>query len=395
MSKLPYFVAILSFFLSPAIQGEISPDSVHSDYAKGTLENAANACKSIQSLTYDFTYEGVGSLAGHFTGKVRLLKSDSPGAGFIWIEMAVPEVHGGVQSPKRLTIATNAKMIQSIDERRRTLSQGSIATSGHLLSYAYYGVLFQFLQPNPFEIELKGPLQNAGTQKINGVLCDVIKAENNSFGGADVWWYLGREDKMPHAQKWVATQPGVQGEFLFRISNLATNTKLTEQNFHLTAPEGYKFIDEDNRKIAVGERAPDWVLSAQSGTKVHLSDLEGTVVVLDFWASWCPPCWTFMPILENLRKQYADKKVLFFGVSAWESPDIDPITYAQEKGIGYKILLHGEEIASQYKIFGLPALFVIDAKGNFAYLQNPVASNPEEVSKELVAAIANALQKSS
>lgn len=356
------------------------------------LEQARDAAKAVKTVNYRFTYEGTGSLAGTFEGSVKLKKDKVPTGGLLWISMNVPETHGVPGPTHRLVIATDGKVIQAIDERKKTFSFGSPGPhSIHLLSYAYYGVLFQFLQPEPFAPELAGPIQSAGKATIHGVSCDVIKATNNSFGGADVWWYIGEEDKLPHAQKWVVTQEGVSGSFSFQMQDLRTNNPMSAADFTITPPGDYNRINEDDRKIAVGEPAPNWLLRTAMGQSVQLSELEGNIVVMDVWASWCPPCWRLMPIIEDLTQKFQQKKVRVFGVNAWESPDLDPSKYAKEKGIHYKILLHGESLATQYKIASMPALFVIDQEGNFLYIKNPVMENPDQIGKELALIIDQAL----
>src|SRR5690606_40121736 len=74
----------------------------------------------------------------------------------------------------------------------------------------------------------------------------------------------------------------------------------------------------DPGKKPVG-KAPDWALpvihGGEPGNRIRLSDLRGSVVVLDFWASWCAPCKKQMPILDRVSRAYADEKVVIVGIN--------------------------------------------------------------------------------
>jgi len=358
------------------------------------LEEATEAIGAAGDLTYDFTYQGHGSMAGQLSGQVKIMKSDQPGQGRLWVSMQVPETHGGSDNPAELRIALRGQDIQALDERRRTLSQGTVdGGSAHLMSYAYYGVLFQLLQPQPFAVELQDSLiAYTGVEDVDGVKCDAVKAANNTYGGADITWLIGRDDRLPHGQRWDVTTPGVDGGFIFEISNLDPQAELADFDFEIEAPDGYAIVDENARSVSLRSEAPDWTLTSLDGETVRLSALRGQVVVLDFWASWCLPCWQLMPEFDTVSKSFAGRPVRFFGVNSWESPAVDPAEYMAEKSIAYDVLTAGESIAADYKIGTLPALFVIDREGRIAYANNPVARSPVVVGGELRQAIETALR---
>jgi len=358
------------------------------------LDEATRAMAAAGDITYDFTYDGHGSLAGHFSGKVRLKKGTSPEQSAIWVSMQVPARHGGADDPKELRIATQGSRIRVLDARRRTVSHGTLTGgSAHLMSLAYYGVLFQFLQPEPFAVESSDSSKShAGADTVKGVACDVVRATNDSFGGADVRWSLGRADHLPRAQQWDVTTPGVVGGFRFEIADLEAHAHLSPADLEVETPEGWVEVDEDRRNVGLGEPAPDWTLRSSDGHPVRLSELRGHVVVLDFWASWCLPCWQLMPEFDSVASEFTDRPVRFFGVNAWESPGVDPARFMAKRSIGYPVLRAGETIAADYKIGSLPAVFVIDREGRITYLNNPVARGPSVIGGELRKAIREALR---
>ena len=114
---------------------------------------------------------------------------------------------------------------------------------------------------------------------------------------------------------------------------------------------------------SVGEPAFDFELKDSTGKTVRLSDFKGKVVVLDFWATWCPPCRKEIPGFVNLHNNYQAKGVEVVGVSldrSW-SP-VKP--FMQEYRIGYTILLGDQKLTEMYGGFtGIPTTFVIDRNG--------------------------------
>lgn len=120
---------------------------------------------------------------------------------------------------------------------------------------------------------------------------------------------------------------------------------------------------EDTGAIAVGKKAPDFTLSDPEGKKVRLADLKGKVVVLSFWATWCPPCRMEMPHLEALQKKYASKPVKVVGVN------LDVQGKALRKWMkSHKLTFTvvadtDQKVAGSYGVEGIPTLYVLDQKG--------------------------------
>ena len=94
-----------------------------------------------------------------------------------------------------------------------------------------------------------------------------------------------------------------------------------------------------------------------------LSDFQGEVVVLNFWASWCVPCQEEAEFLQNISEEYADKGVVFVGL-AWTDTDKDSFEFLTEYGITYPnapdLQLRGGDT---YRITGVPETYIIDRDG--------------------------------
>jgi cytochrome c biogenesis protein CcmG/thiol:disulfide interchange protein DsbE len=112
-----------------------------------------------------------------------------------------------------------------------------------------------------------------------------------------------------------------------------------------------------------GRPAPNFTLQLLDGASITLADLKGKVVLIDFWASWCPPCRQEAPGLAQVYKEYQDRDVEFVGISIWDRIG-DAEDYVQRFGITYPSGLDSEgTILVDYAVRGIPEKFFIDARG--------------------------------
>jgi cytochrome c biogenesis protein CcmG, thiol:disulfide interchange protein DsbE len=117
-----------------------------------------------------------------------------------------------------------------------------------------------------------------------------------------------------------------------------------------------------------GKPAPPLQLSNWiNGKAVQLSDLNGKIVVLDFWATWCGPCIKAIPHINELNKKYADKGVVFIGVCAQKGAEKMAETVKKHQ-IEYPVAAdtNGKTVAA-YKVTGFPDYYIIDRKGNLRW----------------------------
>ncbi len=115
--------------------------------------------------------------------------------------------------------------------------------------------------------------------------------------------------------------------------------------------------------------APDFTLERLGGDAVTLSALRGKVVIIDFWATWCPPCEFQVPELNAFYEAHgASGQVEVLGVSVdTDGPEVVE-AWIREKGVEYPILLGDESLARRFGALGFPTLAVVDAAGNIESL---------------------------
>jgi len=111
-------------------------------------------------------------------------------------------------------------------------------------------------------------------------------------------------------------------------------------------------------------KAPDFSLENTEGKEIKLSDYKGKIVILDFWATWCPPCRVGIPDLVALQKEYK-KDLIVIGISLDIDTKDDVVPFIKAFRINYPILYGNEKIVNDYGGIGaIPTTFVIDRKGN-------------------------------
>jgi len=119
----------------------------------------------------------------------------------------------------------------------------------------------------------------------------------------------------------------------------------------------------EERVVVAGDTAPNFSITTDSGRKITRSDFGGKVLVLNFWATWCPPCIEEIPSLEQFHKQLSGAGVVVLAVSV----DRNAAQYSrflERAGITFLTARDPEaEISSRYGTFKYPESYVIDRRG--------------------------------
>ncbi len=208
--------------------------------------------------------------------------------------------------------------------------------------------------------------------------------------------------------KWLKSRPEASSDpdILFQIAQseaVAGNKDAAFENLHKSSKAGFDqvsaYVRSDNlallkddarwggaiemvkanwaagapkRKEAVISKkfsriAADWTLPDEEGNQVHLADLKGQVVILDFWASWCGPCRMAMPVLDNFVKSAKPEGVRVFSVNTWENNPAKAANFMSEKGYAMELVYGNNDVAKAYGISGIPYICVIDREGNIRF----------------------------
>ncbi len=112
----------------------------------------------------------------------------------------------------------------------------------------------------------------------------------------------------------------------------------------------------------IGELVPEIELANLEGTTVHLSDYFGSVMLLEFWATWCPDCKEVLPQIQTLYETSQGAGYSVVTVSVDSKPEIVR-TFMNENGYSFQVLHGGPQIREQFAIKAIPTLYVIDRTG--------------------------------
>lgn len=116
--------------------------------------------------------------------------------------------------------------------------------------------------------------------------------------------------------------------------------------------------------------APDFSLSSRGGDAVALSDFEGQVVMVNFWATWCGPCRQEMPHLEALYQRYGDLGFTLLGVNV-EEDSSGADEFLSQTPVTFPILFDPQsEVSRMYDVIAMPSTVLVDREGNMRFIHH-------------------------
>ena len=119
------------------------------------------------------------------------------------------------------------------------------------------------------------------------------------------------------------------------------------------------------RGSEIGNLAPDFQLDNLDGQSVSLSDFQGKPVLVNFWASWCPPCRSEMPFIQDIftNKKWAEERLVVLAINIGESP-ATVREFMKKEGLTFPALLDiTQDVSHEYYVRTIPTTLFIDREG--------------------------------
>lgn len=117
-----------------------------------------------------------------------------------------------------------------------------------------------------------------------------------------------------------------------------------------------------SREQAKQSDTTDFTLYSIDGVEYTLSEFKGQVVIIDFWATWCPPCRNSIPVFIKLYQKYHEQGFTILGISL-DNDEQDLRDYSKQMKIPYPVLIGNKEIAKTYQVSGIPKTIFLDKQG--------------------------------
>jgi len=171
-------------------------------------------------------------------------------------------------------------------------------------------------------------------------------------------------------------------------TNIVVNSTVPDTAFDTTLPKGTKRVDPaamgqdqpPKPPVPLGKTAPDFTVKTLAGEKRSLTDYRGKVVLIDFWATWCPPCRKGLPETQALAKAYGDRGLAVLAISDEDAKTVSP--FIKTNHYSFPAYLDaGSRVSRAYHIAAIPTVVIIDKTGHLvAYmvgLQDPATIEAE------------------
>lgn len=160
--------------------------------------------------------------------------------------------------------------------------------------------------------------------------------------------------------------PGIELKLAVTFENVAYDAPIAPELFEIKPPTDaaqLENIDDELAMTLVGKPAPAFEAPLLDGGTFKLADHKGKIVVLDFWATWCPPCVAGLPKLVEYADKLKDAGVVLFPININEEPSIIKEFLAAKELKTPIVLEKGQEILGKYKVSPVPQTVIIDREG--------------------------------
>lgn len=383
-------------------------DDPPEDDGAALLRRADRALSGVRALRFTAAREGVGDLSARsplVAGSVVISQYKHGQAPAAWkFALRAAFTPTNATDPQRIETVFDGDKAIMIRHADRTVLEGPASAVPDMLAEGGQFLIsilanWSVLVEGPVLQRSEAPARRIGVRSVAGVPCDVVQIDLQATGRPEylVWVFIARTDQLPRRVEALYTDPA-PGIGVLTLSDVVADGPPDPGALSWSLPRDYDARPYVPKMTApatparagppkVGQAMPAWALKTFDGATVGSADLDGSVYVLDFWATWCVPCLAAMPGVEKLHREFEGRPVRFFGVNCWENADARALVRREK--FTYPMLDAGDDLARQLGVSAIPAFFVVNADGTLAY--TAVGHGPDS-DKKLAAAVEAALR---
>lgn len=353
--------------------------------ARKVLERMGEAAKRATSISYKVVHKGEGVFMSRLpglSGEVLLQRRKDTGLFNSRVSGKREDVEG-LKGLSFLVVSDGTTKTWVDDSVKLVVRRMNEVARGEQPDTAATLWLRHLVDPAALAKELEATtITMEAPVQLDGVTCDVVYVDPGE-GLAKSRWSIAQTDHLPRRYESLLRGGGLNDSQTWTVTSVVVDGPVPAGSFAISLPDGYQMSDATvntpatpsamPRERAVGanvdDLAPEFELSNPKGEKVKLSSMKGSVVVLDFWGTWCLPCRKASPMVQALHTDYKDKGVKVFGLAVREANDQKPIDYMTQGNYTYGLLLKADETAKAYKIKAYPTYVIIGKDGEIAKIE--------------------------
>jgi len=301
-------------------------------------------------------------------------------------------------------IAFNGSVMRTLDARSKTVIQ--VESDDGELPVVGLGGVFPLLDcgflPGELSAEDRAEgmqVRYKGNETVAGQKCHVIEIESPlnvdlegepPAGFKEMTYtrrlYLAESDLLPRrVENQPPFFPGMAAEpeaVRVNFSEVRLNPAVKPADFDLPVPDDYELReleDEVSSGLETGDVLTDMALPDREGQERVIEEFRGKLVLLDFWASWCPPCKQSMPGIEALHNEFKDAGLLVIGVSIDADEEIVAAKeYLDEEKFTYLQLFDGSDFSEDLGLRSIPHVILLDGDGRVVYQHTGASPKAEK-----------------
>lgn len=258
---------------------------------------------------------------------------------------------------------------------------------------------FFYMTSDPYASLVMGAsrVEMVGVENLEGTDCHHLRIHRRPFS-VDIWFQTGDQpllrkvapDSAPIEANMSKKLPGVKINMFVAYNDWQANSALPPETFRFVPPAGAEektSFNDMNRpkdpKELIGKDAPDIRAPLLSGGEFSLAEHKGkSVVIVDFWATWCGPCVYGLPILSEVANEYKDKGVVFVAVNQGDEPQVIQ-AFMEKKQFSFPVGLDQTgERGMKYNVSGIPQTVIIGKDGKVATVHVGMALSLKEMLKQ-------------